>query len=90
MTAIKAAGKGFKDVVCKLFGVGQISMMRFLTFFVVIDIMVMWNISIIKNDWDIQDFPTGVIAIFTAMVLGKVGQRFAENGGEKKEEKKTE
>jgi hypothetical protein len=76
--------KAIKDFIMSLFGVGGFSMMRFLTFFVVIDIMVMWTISIIKNDFDMQDIPLGVAGIFTAMVASKMGQRFAENGGEKK------
>lgn len=68
-----------KEVLSSLFGTGGISMMRVLTFFVVVDIVVMWNITIIKNGFSMQDIPTGVLGVFTAMVLGKMGQRFAEN-----------
>jgi len=74
--------KGFAN---KLFGVGHVSMMRVLTFFVVVDIMVVWTISCIKSGFTIQDFPVGVVGIFLSVVTGKAVQRFAENGGEKKE-----
>lgn len=72
-----------KDVSKKLFGVGRISMMRVITFFVVIDIMGVWTISCARHGFDIQEIPVGVAGIFTAVVIGKMGQRFAENGGEK-------
>lgn len=76
------------ETMSKLFGVGRISMMRVLTFFVVVDIVGVWTISCIRHGFDIQDIPTGVLGVFTAIVLGKMGQRFAENGGEKKSEDK--
>ena len=78
--------KAIKDVLSSLFGVGGISMMRFLTFFVVVDIMLVWTISCAKAGFAMQDFPTGVAGVFLAVVMGKVGQRFAENGGEHKKE----
>lgn len=76
------------SVLSRLFGAGNISMMRVLTFFVVVDIVGVWTISCVKNGWVIQDIPTGVLGVFTSIVLAKAGQRFAENGGEKKSEDK--
>ena len=73
-----------KETAKSLFGVGRISMMRVITFFVVIDIMGVWTISCFRHGFDIQEIPAGVAGIFAAVVVGKMGQRFAENGGEKK------
>jgi len=73
-----------KETAKSLFGVGRISMMRVITFFVVIDVVGVWTISCIRHGFDMQDIPTGVLGVFTTVVLGKMGQRFAENGGEKK------
>jgi len=79
--------KAIKDILLSLFGVGGISMMRFLTFFVIVDIMLVWTISCVKAGFVIQDIPTGVAGIFLAIIAGKLGQRFAENDGEQKKEK---
>lgn len=72
-----------KNILASLFGNGRISMMRVLAFFVVVDVMVVWTISCIKHAFDMQDVPYGVGGIVLAAFLGKAGQRFAENGGEK-------
>jgi len=62
-----------------MFSTGQISLMRVLTFFVVGNIMIVWTIECIKIS-KIADIPSGVVAIFIAMVGGKALQRFGENG----------
>lgn len=75
-----------KEILANLFGTGRISMMRVLTFFVVVDIMGVWTISCIRHGFVMQDIPTGVASVFAAVVVSKAGQRFAENGGDKKKE----
>jgi hypothetical protein len=74
-----------KKFLSNLFGSGEISMMRVLTFFVVVDIMGVWTISCVRHGFDMQEVPYGVAGIFTAVILGKAGQRFAENEKNKKE-----
>jgi len=55
----------------------SVSLMRVLTAFVALDVMVTWTVACIYT-WKIQDIPWGVVSIFTAMVVGKAAQRFAE------------
>jgi hypothetical protein len=71
-------------IISKLFGVGRISMMRVLTFLVVVDIMAVWTATCIKDmivdttDMSLNDFPWGVVSVIGLMVTGKAVQRFAE------------
>jgi len=55
----------------------SVSLMRILTAFVVLDIMMTWTATCIK-DMDLNDIPWGVVAVLTAMITGKAVQRFGE------------
>jgi hypothetical protein len=74
-----------KQFIKGLFSHG-VSMTRFITLFIVIDIMGMWTATVIKDmivktsDMSLNDIPTGVVAIIGLVLAGKVAQKFAENG----------
>jgi hypothetical protein len=56
---------------------GSVSLMRVLTFLVVIDIMSVWTAACLK-DWKVDDLPWGIVTIFGIMITGKAVQKFAE------------
>ena len=69
--------QAIKNVLLSIFGNGNISMMRVLTFFVVINIMVMWDIECVRQGafvdmgWNNATVLLGCLGI-------KAFQRFAE------------
>jgi branched-subunit amino acid transport protein AzlD len=56
------------------------SLMRFLSAFIVFDVVLSWNIACLFER-KFLDIPYGVGAILTAAILGKAVQKFGEKGG---------
>lgn len=69
--------KKIGQILTSVFSVGGISLMRILTAFVVVDIIVVWDIDCIKS-LHVQDIPPGVVGIFIAAIGGKAWQAFAD------------
>lgn len=55
----------------------DISMMRVMMFFVIVDIMLVWTITCIKSGSFLEMSPD-TVAIIGTMVAGKVAQKFGE------------
>lgn len=62
---------------------GAVSSTRALAVFVILDIIVSWNIVSIKSG-TLQEIPANVACILGAVILGGVGNKFAERIGGKK------
>jgi hypothetical protein len=78
--------KNTSRILLEMLSTGKISLMRVLAFFVVGDVMVMWNISCVKHGFVLQSIPQTVVEIVCAVVVGKVWQRYAENKNKEGEE----
>jgi uncharacterized membrane-anchored protein len=67
----------FKD------GTGQLSMMRLITFLVIVVILLVWLIvniiSVLKGGSVILDFQPQMVYIIGLVIVGKVGQSITEN-----------
>jgi len=70
-------------ILTNIFGVGDISLMRILSAFTVVDVLIVWNITCFRTG-KFEDFPWGTVAVFSTAFLCKAIQRFAENTPEKK------
>lgn len=55
----------------------SVSLMRILVTFVVVDIMIVWNISCVKA-MNLNDIPWGVVSVLGMVITGKAVQRFGE------------
>lgn len=55
----------------------EVSLVRVLTLFVVLDVIFVWNINCIKTA-TMQDIPWGAVSIVAIMITGKAAQRFSE------------
>ncbi|MEN6375341.1 MAG: hypothetical protein ABFD75_11265 [Smithella sp.] len=78
------AFKKIGSVLARIFGVGDISLMRILSALVVANVMIVWTIMSFKAG-KIEDVPWGTVAVFSTAFLCKAVQRFAENDSAKKE-----
>lgn len=56
---------------------GSVSMMRVVAFGTVVDILSVWSYTCIVTK-KVEDVPTNVLAIFIAVISGKVLQKFKE------------
>lgn len=67
-----------KDYIKKMFSDDpSVSLVRIMTFFVVLDVMFTWNINCIGTK-TMLDIPWGVVSILAIMITGKVAQRFSQ------------
>ena len=57
----------------------DVSWMRWMGTFIILDIMIMWTVSCVETSFTMEDFPTGVIAVLVTVFTGKVGQAISDN-----------
>lgn len=65
------------------------SLMRFLTLFVVADVMIVWNILCYKKG-EFIPFSWENISLLAVMITGKVAQKFTEKAPEESADKATD